>query len=303
MTEAVLDLSEEPVRIRVQYDRLLLRRNGKEEKVVPLKDIAVLIATNPQITYTNAVLSGIAETGGVFITCDRNHRPAGMLLPLSGHFIQAERFAKQAAAKKPVCKRLWQQIVSAKVRMQAKILRNLYNSDTGLESLIPRVKSGDPQNIEAQAARRYWPALFQDKDFRRDPDRSDQNRYLNYGYAVLRAITARAICAAGLHPSLGIHHHNRYNAFCLADDLMEPLRPLVDHAAVKMVQRIGPDAPMDSGTKEVLLNWLLWRYKINGEMRTLFDAMSRTASSLAAVFTGEGKDLVLPEIDIGRKKA
>ncbi|RKY25026.1 MAG: type II CRISPR-associated endonuclease Cas1, partial [Planctomycetota bacterium] len=226
MTERVLDLSEEPARLRVRYGQLVIRRSGMPDAAVPLVDLAVLVASNPQVSYTNAVLAGLAEAGGTFITCDRKHQPAGMLLPLRSHSLQAERFARQASASQPTRKRLWRQIVRAKIRAQSNLLKKLYGNDRGLSALISRVKSGDPQNLEAQASRRYWPALFADKSFRRDPDREDQNRFLNYGYAIIRAIVARAICAAGLHPSLGLHHHNRYNAFCLADDLLEPLRPI-----------------------------------------------------------------------------
>ena len=133
----------------------------------------------------------------------------------------------------PVCKRLWRQIVRAKIKAQAALLVELRGTDFGLGALVLRVRSGDPSNVEARAARRYWPHVFADLDFRRHRENEDQNILLNYGYAVLRAIIARAICAAGLHPSLGIHHHNRYNAFCLADDLMEPFRPAVDHAVAE----------------------------------------------------------------------
>jgi CRISPR-associated protein Cas1 len=216
--------------------------------------------------------------------------------------VQAERFARQAAAALPTRKRLWRQIVRAKIRAQAALLKSLHGSTFGLEALVPLVKSGDPKNVEAQASRRYWPALFADKSFRRDVDANDQNRYLNYGYAVIRAVIARAICAAGLHPSLGLHHHNRYNAFCLADDLLEPLRPLADSAALKVLRTRGPDAPMDRETKEILLGFLTRRYELEGESRTLFDLAARTAASLAAVFNGEGKKLLIPEISFGTKE-
>ena len=148
-----------------------------------------------------------------------------MLLPLVGHHLQARRFVAQAAASVPTKKRLWRQIVRAKIELQAHTLETLHGDSAGVRPLMRLVRSGDPENVEARAARAYWPLLFADDDFRRDHERGDQNRLLNYGYTVLRAIVARAICAAGLHPALGLHHHNQYSAFCLADDLMEPFRP------------------------------------------------------------------------------
>jgi hypothetical protein len=168
----------------------------------------------------------------MFIVSNEKHLPAAMLLPLSTHSTQTERFARQAAVSLPTRKRAWQQIVQAKLRAQARLLEETTGADQGLHVMAGRVRSGDPDNLEAQAARVYWPALFgkeaSGEAFRRDPEGEGINVHLNYGYAVLRAIVARALCASGLHPSLGVHHHNRYDTFCLADDLMEPFRPLVD---------------------------------------------------------------------------
>jgi len=167
--------------------------------------------------------------------------------------------------------------------------------DHGLRALAAEVRSGDPENVEARGARLYWPALFGEA-FRRDRDAADLNRHLNYGYAVLRAITARAVCAAGLHPSLGIHHHNRYDAFCLADDVMEPFRPLVDRLVVNLHDRNGPDLPLDRDTKRALLASLLERYEFEDETRSLFDWVNRTASSLAAVICEEAEKVYLPRL-------
>ncbi|MFH0937841.1 MAG: type II CRISPR-associated endonuclease Cas1 [Planctomycetota bacterium] len=164
-----------------------------------------------------------------------------------------------------------------------------------LLDLREQVHSGDPQNIEAQAARRYWLALF-GENFRRDRDADDQNRLLNYGYAILRATVARAICAAGLHPSLGLHHHNRYDTFCLASDLMEPFRPLVDNVVVQYIRQHGSNAPLDKAAKAALLAPITARYTADGESRTLFDLLARVASSLTDVYMEEGKELYLPEL-------
>ncbi len=171
----------------------------------------------------------------------------------------------------------------------------LRGSDFGLAALAARVHSGDPSNVEARAARRYWPRVFADLDFRRHRENEDQNILLNYGYAVLRAIVARAICAAGLHPSLGIHHHNRYNAFCLADDLMEPYRPVVDRAVAEYMSTHDEPYKLEAAAKQNIIGDLTSRYDVNDQQRTLFDTAARMASSLADVFMGNADQLELPE--------
>jgi CRISPR-associated protein Cas1 len=262
---------------------------------MPLAEVAVLVVSNPCVTFTHAVLAGLAQAGGSVVVCDGRHMPVGMLLPLEAHFTQAERFALQAQAPLPMRKRLWQSLVRAKIRAQARLLTELRGHDAGLGHLIARVRSGDPDSVEAEASRRYWLLLFDNPAFRRDRYAPDQNRLLNYGYAVLRAIIARAVCAAGLHPSLGLHHHNRYDAFCLADDLMEPFRPIVDRAVVEYCER-RPDSPgLDKEAKAALVGALMGRFKLEGESRTLFDIAARMASSLAAVYARERKALILPE--------
>lgn len=292
----VIDLSDGPAWLKVNLERLVIERDGAEAVTVPLCDLAALIASHPQVKYTQAVLAGIAAAGGIFVACDAKHMPAAMMMPLAGHHLQTERFAKQASAGLPVKKRLWQQVVKAKLRAQSRVLTRLRGDDRGISALIPKVQSGDPSNVEAQAARKYWPALFADKTFRRDPDGGDANAQLNYGYAVLRAIVMRGICGAGLHPSLGLYHHNRYDTFCLADDLMEPMRPIVDEAVVKRVQETGMPSPLDKEAKAAVISALMGLFALDGEERTLFDIVSHTAASLAGVFMGEREELALPEI-------
>lgn len=296
MTDRIIDLSEEPARLSVRNSLLVIGRNSDGEVTLPLADLAVLIVSHPQVTFTHAVLSGIAAAGGAFITCDGRHLPIGMLLPLVSHFVQAERFARQAQASLPTRKRLWKQIVRAKLRAQARLLSELRGDDMRLAELARRVRSGDPQNIEAQASRRYWPALFRDDEYRRGAEEDGRNSALDYGYAVLRAAVGRALCAAGLHPSLGLHHHNRYDAFCLADDVMEPFRPVVDAVVARRAEGQGFPERLDRDAKTALLEGLMGRFTIEGESRTLFDVVSRTAASLAAVFAGERRDLLLPDI-------
>ena len=295
MTDRILDLSESAARLSVRDGLLTVAREGQEAATIPLGDLAVLVVSHPQVSYTHAVLAGLVAQGGAFVTCDERHLPVGMLLPVDAHYVQAERFAIQARASLPMRKRLWRQIVRAKVRAQGNLLAELHGDDYGLTALAVETLSGDPSNIEAQASRRYWPALFANADWRRNREAEDQNRHLNYGYAILRAIVARAICAAGLHPSLGLHHHNRYNSFCLADDFMEPLRPLVDRAVVEIVRTAGPEAALDRRTKAALLQAVTGRHEIQGDKRTVFEIASMMASSLVAVLEKREKRLVFPE--------
>lgn len=321
MTNRVLDLSDRPARLSVQNSVLAIRfgdgkgaqeqgsetlpakiyRSERTEKsdelTVPLTDISVLIASHPQVSFSHAVLSRLAEAGGVFVTCNEKHLPVAMLLPLVTHSLQTERFAAQASVALPVKKRLWQEIVRAKIRAQARLLEEKTGSDCGLGSMAARVRSGDTGNLEAQVARIYWQKLFAGNGFRRDPDAGGLNACLNYGYAVLRAIVARALCGAGLHPSLGVHHHNRYDTFCLADDLMEPFRPIVDRAVAKLTELPGADFPLDRQSKRVLLERLMGRFRAEGESRTLFDWASRSAASLASAIEGRGERLDLPIIE------
>jgi CRISPR-associated protein Cas1 len=293
-----------------------LRARDTQTQTIPFADVAVLVTSHPQISFTQAVLSGLAAAGGMFIVSNEKHLPAAMLLPLSTHSTQTERFARQAAVPLPTRKRAWQQVVQAKLRAQARLLEETTGADQGLRQMAGRVRSGDPDNLEAQAARIYWQALFgknaSGEAFRRDPEGGGVNVHLNYGYAVLRAIVARALCASGLHPSLGVHHHNRYDTFCLADDLMEPFRPLVDRVVARLRRsalpspdeegagrgatappsdavipaQAGIHAPaiqLDQNSKKAILEDLLVRYTADGESRTLFDWVSRAASSLVGL--------------------
>jgi len=208
----------------------------------------------------------------------------------------SSRRCAKARANRPTCKRLWQQIVRAKIAAQARTLVVLHGADFGLGALVGQVRSGDPANVEARAARRYWPHLFDNLDFRRHRENEDQNALLNYGYAVLRAIVARAVCSAGLHPSLGIHHHNRYDAFPLADDLMEPFRPTVDQAVAEyLAENDQPAYGVERAAKQHLIGALTERRLLDGEQRTLFDVAARLAASLADVFLAGRGQLELPE--------
>lgn len=299
MTDRVLDLSERPASLSVRNSLLSIRFGQEEPITIPLSDLAVVIVSHPQVSYTHAVLSGLAMAGAMFVTCDEKHLPVSMLLPLVTHSLQTERFAAQASLPLPVRKRLWQQIARAKILSQARLLEQRTDTDGGLAGLASQVRSGDPANLEARAARIYWQKVFGEIEFRRDRELDGLNACLNYGYAVLRAIVARAICGAGMHPSLSLHHHNRYDAFCLADDLMEPFRPVVDRVVAGLRDERGADVPLDRDAKKRILETLLGRFEAEGESRTLFDWLGRMADSLASAIEAGGAGaakLSIPEL-------
>ncbi len=298
MRNRIVEISEKPARLRVERSQLVIRQPDEPETLfpysVPLEDIAVLIIANPQVSYTHAVLTELSERGAAFVTCNRNRMPVGMLMPLDAHSVQTERFRKQLELKLPQKKQLWKQIVKSKIQMQAVMLESIHDNDFGLRPLLPLVRSGDTTNVEARAARRYWRALFGDS-FRRDVDAHNQNRFLNYGYAILRATTARAICAAGLHPSLGLHHHNKYNSWCLADDLMEPFRPVVDRTVVEVVNDIGADAEITQGVRASLIKAIMSRVFVEDRIRTVMDALATMSTSLVDAMSGSQTPLSLPQ--------
>lgn len=294
MSERLLDISDGAAHLSVRQAQLVVRRDGQPEATVPLAEVAALVVGHPGVTYTQAVLSGLVEAGGVFVVCDARRLPSGMLVPLAGHHLQTARLRAQVDAGDALRKRLWQQLVRAKVRAQAGALYQLHGDEFGLMALADRVKPGDAGNIEAMAARRYWRRLFgAGARFRRDPEEPGLNALLNYGYAILRGLTARALVASGLHPSLGIHHHNRYNAYTLADDVMEPYRPWVDLAVARQAADTAEPA-LDAAAKRELVAGITGHYDMDGDARSLFDALARTTASLAQAFEGRRKDLALP---------
>lgn len=292
MTDRVIDIGDASVRLRVDLDRLVIEPPDAPAVLIPLDEVAAVVASNHGMTLTQNVLARLAARGGIFVVMDERFAPAAMLLPLDTHSTQAARIRKQADATAPTRKRVWQAIVRSKIASQWSLLQALQLDASDGEALVTQVRSGDPENVEAAAASRYWKRLF-GPDFRRDREAPDQNRLLNYGYTVLRSSTARAICAVGLHPGLGVHHHNQYSAFCLADDLMEPYRPIVDRAVHALASREGNAVEMTKAVRGELIASLLGRFVVRGESRTLFDLIARSASSLARVLTGETRELEL----------
>lgn len=294
--DKIIDISDSVVSLNVRLANLVIDCGDEGDKtMVPLTEVAALVLSHQHVSITNAALAGIAANGGIVVVTDSKFQPAGMLLPLDAHYAQGERFRKQAAVAQPLQKRLWQQVVKSKISAQAAVLKRLISHDGGLPHLASRVTSGDTGNQEAQAAQRYWPLVFNNPHFRRNREAEDQNRLLNYGYAVLRALTARAICSVGLHPALGIHHHNRYDPFALASDLMEPFRPLVDETVARIVFEQGENVALGKDVKRSIIGGITGLIDVEGKMRTIFSTLTKTASSLAAVYAGERKKMFLPE--------
>ena len=264
---------------------------------IPVEDIGVLLIDNPQITLTSGLIQALQENNVALITCDYKHMPQSILLPIEGNSIQQERYDTQLAASEPLKKQLWQQTVTQKIKNQAAVLNKLqFNSDY-LIPLYKNVKSGDSDNCEATAAVYYWQTIFkQINGFIRHREGPVPNNYLNYGYAILRATMARSIVAAGLLPTLGIFHRNRYNAFCLADDLMEPYRPYVDEIVYDMVKEFELVQELQKEHKAVLLKIPAIDVVIDGEKSPLMIATQRTAVSLVKCFEGSQRKLLYPEI-------
>lgn len=258
---------------------------------VPLDDIAALIANAHGLSYTNSLLVALAERGAPFVLCGANHNAVGMLVPIDGNYQQAHRIESQIEAGKPVHKRMWAAVVKSKLEQQSAALAAVGSPSAPLAALVRKVKSGDPDNLEAQGARRYWSLLFGDT-FRRDRNAGGVNGLLNYGYTVLRACMARSVVAAGLHPSIGLHHSNDNNAMRLVDDLMEPFRPIFD-LKVWQLRRNGEDQ-VTPQSKRALVRTLYDDMLTDLGATPVMVCTQRLAVSLAQVYTGERDKLDLP---------
>lgn len=266
---------------------------GEREELgrVPLDDISAVIANAYGISYTNNILVALANMGAPFVLCAANHNAVGMLLPIEGNYEQSKRMDAQIAASIPLKKKLWASIVKSKLEQQSCVLETIGAPFVPIQALIKKIKSGDSTNIEAQAARRYWSLLF-GKDFRRDRDEAQINGLLNYGYTVLRATTARAIVAAGLHPSIGLYHSNASNAMRLVDDLMEPFRPMVDLKVYQLVQ--AGNNEVNQETKRMLVRTMFEDMQTLAGITPLTVCTQKLATSLALVMLKERDRLELP---------
>lgn len=290
--ERVVDIATDGRHLAAHRGFMIVSEQRQEVGRVPLDDVAAVIVHAHGVTWSTNLAVALAERGAPLVLCGPNHAPVGVFLPLDGHHGQNARMRAQWDAGKPLAKQLWSRVVTSKIRWQAAVLEATGRERAALDMLQRRVRSGDPDNIEAQAARRYWPLLM-GADFRRDRDAPDINGLLNYGYTVMRSLVARAVVAAGLHPSIGIHHANRGNAFALADDLVEPFRPLVDLLALKLSEKGLVD--VDPQTKRAVASLIALDLPGPDGVTTVAMAAQRLAQSLARAFeTGEASALALP---------
>lgn len=264
-------------------DQLVIKTDNGEV-LRAIEDIGYIVLEHPEITFTQFAADALLENNTAVIFCGGDHMPKGMLLPLTGHQLQNERFRHQVNASQSLHKNLWMQTIKSKIQNQHGVLK-MINSDLNLEPFAAKVRSGDPDNIEGMAARLYWPKLFGEK-FRRERFGEPPNNFLNYGYAIIRAATARALTGSGLLPTLGIHHHNKYNAYCLADDIMEPYRPFVDLEILAMINEGVAIDQLTTESKQRLIALTLADCRIGKKKRPLMMAIQESTSSLAKCFIG-----------------
>ena len=283
-----------------------LPESMKVQSVVtrPIEDIGIVLLDNKQITITQGLLEALLENNCAVITCDSHCMPVGLMLPLCGNSIQSERFQDQISASLPLRKQLWQQTVKAKIDNQAKVLFHCTHAEIGcMQKWSNDVKSGDTDNMEARAAAYYWRNLFASQPglerFTRYREGIEPNNLLNYGYAILRAVVARALVCSGLLPTFGIHHHNRYNAYCLADDIMEPYRPYVDELVFQIVNEKGADnLQLTKEIKARMLSIPTIEIVIGGKRSPLMVGVSQTTASLYKCFNGELRRIAYPEYTV-----
>ncbi len=285
---------ENPAQLSLKLEQLVVRRD-EEVRTLPIEDIGVVVLDHKQITITHALISALLANNVAIVTSDDKHLPVGLMLPLDGHNLQSERFREQIEASEPLKKQMWQQTVVAKVLGQAHILGLQNIEHENMLMWAKSVRSGDTENIEARAAAFYWRNMFDSEFFIRDSQGLPPNNLLNYGYSIVRAMTARALVGAGLLPTLGIHHHSRYDAYCLADDIMEPYRPFVDKIVLEMCQQGEVTDDITSEQKRQLLGISTMDVSINGHRRPMMLAIQSTAQSVQKCFAGEARKIVYPD--------
>jgi len=314
MIKKIIEISRERTSLSIKYGQLVVKQDGQPERSIPCEDIGVLLIDNPATNYTHSVFTELLKHNAAVIFCDNSHLPIGCLLPIESNTTQTQSFAKQINVKEPIKKKLWQQLIRAKINHQAKIVKDNTQIYKALMVLVDKVRSGDPDNIEARASKLFWGAYLQsiefeefshrehrghrdnENNFRRDADGRPPNNLLNYGYMVVRAAVARAICSAGLLPSVGLHHKNKYNAFCLADDVIEPFRGFVEVKVKEIVQSGEDYEELTQAIKARLLEVLYEEVEIAGFKGPLMVGLHRTAASLQRCFAGEQREIDLPNV-------
>lgn len=299
MLKRTIEISREAAHLTTRHKQLQLKRDGQVVGSVPCEDVGLVLVDHPGTTYTHNALTALLDANAALIVCGKDHLPKGILFPLSDHMEIVWRIEEQTSVSKPLQKRLWKQLIQAKIRAQAGNLTSGSVPHRKLLNYAREVKAGDTSNREAVAARLYWSSWLVNceapdtvEPFRRDRDGDAPNHFLNYGYAILRAAIARSLVAAGLLPAIGIHHRNRSNAFCLADDLIEPLRPLVDARARELY--FSGKTELDQEAKQVLLDLLTETVSTGSQSGPLMVAISRMTASLVHCYQGTRKDLEIP---------
>ena len=300
---AYLSVKLEQLEIRLpQVENNTTLPDGFKESVVkrvPIEDIGVVVLDHKQISITQGALGALLDNNVAVITCDNSRMPSGLMLPLSANTTQSERFRHQIEASQPLKKQLWQQTIQAKIWNQASVLHSQRGLDCGnMDAWAKQVKSGDSDNLEGRAAAYYWQNLFGDiKGFRRDREGIPPNNLLNYGYAILRAVVARSLVGSGLLPTLGIHHHNRYNAYCLADDIMEPYRPYVDKLVAEIVDSGVDISELNKELKSKLLSIPVLDVVIGGRRSPLMVGVGMTTASLYKCYSGDLRKIAYPDME------
>jgi len=286
-----------PAYLKTKDQQLVIEMQDTGEiKTAPIEDLGIVIFDHQQITITQAVLVKLLANNTAIITCDNTHHPIGLQLSLDGHTLQSQKFKTQIEASLPLKKQLWQQTVSVKINNQAMLLQQEKVENKYMLTLATTVKSGDSDNCEARAAVYYWKNVFPEfLQFRRERYGQPPNNLLNYGYAILRAVVARSLVSSGLLPTLGIHHRNQYNAYCLADDVMEPYRPYVDKVVCNIIRMNGNFLEMTPSMKKQLLEIPAMDVMLDDQTSPLMNAVQRTTASLAKCFEGGLKKILYPE--------
>lgn len=284
--------------LSVEHQQMIVfLKENEDVKKVPIEDLAILILDHPAITYTHYLLVALSNNNVVVVVCDDKHLPTSLVLSLSSHTTHSRIIKLQADMPKPVGKALWQQIIKAKIAGQVHVLKSLKLNSERLQRLIIKVRSGDPDNCEAQAAQYYWTELF-GTEFRRDRDLPGINSLLNYGYMIIRSAVARAIVGTGLHPSLGIFHRNQYNPFCLADDLLEPLRPLVDITVYDLCKQFycNESVELNKEIKQQLIRLMEFYINFKDQKLPMTVALDLYAATVKKFICQEIREIAVPQL-------
>ena len=285
---------ENPARLSLKLEQIVIELQDVT-RTVPIEDVGVVILDHKQITITHALIDALLANNCAIVTSNDKHLPVGLMLPLDGHNLQSERFREQIEASEPLKKQMWQQTVIAKILGQAHVLGMQHIEHRNMFKWAKDVRSGDIENMEARAAAYYWRTVFKNDEFIRNPQGLPPNNLLNYGYSIVRAMMARALVGTGLLPTLGIHHHSRYDAYCLADDIMEPYRPFVDMKVLEMWSKGGITSDISSEQKRELLGITTMDVNISGHRSPMMLAIQTTAQSVQKCYSGEARKIIYPD--------